>query len=317
MSIFTWRNCIDLAQKHARAMDFEESVECCIAYLEKHLVSPSNDVVADAITPKSLKVIFACGGNGSRWGGFMNTQKQLVNTGDGLPLVQRTVNQFRSYMPNTDFQILCKESTKERFRNITDSSILLTIMDDETPVGIEILKGELQRTVSNSDILWVYGDVYFSESAISKIVRTISRESGYPTFFGRKYGNHQFGNTGGEIFGVYAPLHRQSLLCKYYEFIDRLYIGLPMHRRSSWEVVALLGLVIKLEGGEIVNPYLIDDDAGKTYTQLMRVFQTREFDPLTWIEIDDETEDFDFPCEYLERLFWTVIRTGRTLDSRK
>ena len=317
ISEYTWKDCLDLARRHGRAMNFEKCAECCLAYLGRHLVPPSSDVVANAIMPRSLKVVFACGGNGSRWGRFMNTQKQLVNTGDGLSLIQRTINQFRSCMPTADFTILCKESTQERFKNISGASISLTIMDEETPVGIEILEGTLQNPGSDSDILWIYGDVYFSESAVSTIVSAVSGDCRYPKFFGRKHRNHKFGNTGGELFGVYAPMHQQSLLREYYDFIERLYIGFPLRRRSSWEVLALLGLMTKQRGRHIPRPYLVEDDAEKTYNELVKVFQAREFAPFTWIEIDDETEDFDYPCEYLERLLRTVVQVGITLDSRK
>ncbi len=314
---YAWRNTLDTARAHARAMEFEECVECCLAYLGRHLSPPSNKIVASAITPKSLRVIFPCGGNGSRWGRFLNIPKHQVNMGDGIPLIQRTINQFRSYMPDVDFTVLVKEDAMENFKNITDADLASTVMNDETPVGTEVLENMLHSRIMQSDILWIYGDVFFSESAVASIAKTTSADCRHPKFFGRKYRNQKFGNTGGEIFGVYAPLHQQPLLREYYSFIDRLYLGFPMHRRSSWEVLALLGLADKHGTGELRRPRLIDNDAEQTYNQLIRVFQERRFDPMTWVEIDDETEDFDFPCEYIERLLRTVIGVGVTLDSRK
>ncbi len=247
----------------------------------------------------------------------MNTPKQQVNMGDGLPLVQRTINQFRAYMPGVDFTVLVKEGAMKSFGNIKDANLASTVTNDETPVGIEVLENQLHSPTTQSNILWIYGDVFFSESAVATIAKTVSGDCKHPKFFGRKHRNQKFGNTGGELFGAYVPLRQQPLLREYYNFVDRLYLGFPMHRRSSWEVLALLGLINKSETGEFGHPCLIDNDAEKTYNQLIRVFQERKFNPLTWIEIDDETEDFDFPCEYIERLLRTVVWVGATLDSRK
>ena len=242
--------------------------------------------------------------------------KHQVDTGDGLPLIQRTINQFRSYMPGVDFTVLLRDDAMEYSNVIYGANIAYTVMNDETPVGIEVLENIRRSTTAQSDILWIYGDVFFSESAVETIAKTVSANCGYPKFFGRKHRNQRFGNTGGEIFGAYAPLCQQVLLREYHSFIDRLYIGFPMHRRSSWEVLGLLGLMHKHKTEELLHPCLLDNDAEKTYNQLIRIVQEREFNPMTWIEIDDSTEDFDCPCEYIERLVRTVISVGRTLDSQ-
>ena len=164
-----------------------------------------------------------------------------------------------------------------------------------------------------SDVLLIYGDVYFSETAVETIVKTISGECNYPKYFGRKHQNKQFANNGGEIFGVYIPFHQQELLLMYYKFIKRIYLGFPLHRVSSWEVLALLGLLNTSNTGELVYPCLIGNDAGETFNQLAGIFVKREFNLMTWIEIDDETEDFDYPYEYLHRLGRTIVWVGEKM----
>jgi len=316
VSEYTWRNCLEIANGHQIAMDFEGCVQCCLSYLQRYLIPPSNETVAHAAISKSLRVIFACGGNGSRWGRFLNMPKQQVDTGDGLPLIQRTINQFRCYMPDAPFHILIREGGYKDFNNINSANIITTVMNDATNAGIEVLENVLVNPLTQSNILIIYGDVYFSKSAVETIVKTICGECNHPKYFGRKHQNKQFGNNGGEIFGVYIPFQQQELLLTYYKFIDRMYLGFPMYRRSSWEVLALLGLMHKQETGEHGYPYLLDNDARNTYNQIIKVLQEREFNPMTWIEIDDETEDFDFPCEYINRLMLTVHRVGITLDSQ-
>ena len=313
MSEYTWRNCLEIARGQQSAMDFEGCVRCCLSYLHRYLIPPSNETVAHAAIPKSLRVIFACGGNGSRWGRFLNMPKQQVDTGDGLPLIQRTINQFRCYMPEVPFHILIREGGYEDFNNINSANIISTVMNDETPVGIEVLENVLRSPTVQSDVLLIYGDVYFSKSAVETIVKTICGECNHPKYFGRKHQNKNFGNNGGEIFGIYIPFRQQELLLMYYKFINRIYLGFPMYRVSGWEVLALLGLLNKSNTGELVHPCLIENNAVSTYNQLVEVFIKREFNPMTWIEIDDETEDFDFPYEYLQRLGWTVKWVGEQM----
>ena len=40
------------------------------------------------------------------------------------------------------------------------------------------------------------------------------------------------------------------------------------------------------------------------------IFSARDFSSNLWVEIDDSTEDFDFPIEYITRLFLNVERVG-------
>ena len=313
----TWQTCRTAAHEHWREMEWEKHVECCLSFLSNHLLLPTKVINASVSLSKSLRVIFPCGGKGSRWKKFLNIPKQQINMGDGLPLIQRTINQFRSYMPDVPFQILIRAETNKDFNNINGTNFLQTLLGEEINVVTEVLENALVNPLTQSDILILYGDVYFSESAVETIVKTISGDCNHLKYFGRKQQNKQFGNNGGEIFGVYIPFRQQEMLLMYFQFIERMYLGFPMHRVSSWEVLALQGLLNKPKTGELVYPYLIGNDAEQTFNQLVGVFIKREFDSMTWIEIDDETEDFDYPYEYLQRLDRTVFWVGEKLDARK
>ena len=310
---YTWQTCRMAAQEHWRAMEFEKYTECCLSFLSNHLLSPTKVINANVSLSKSLRVILPCGGTGSRWKRFLNIPKQQINMGDGLPLVQRTINQFRSYMPEVPFHILISKDANEDFNNINSANFLDTLLGEEEQVVVEVLENILVNPLMQSDVLLIYGDVYFSESAVETIVKTVCGECNYPKYFGRKHQNKNFGNNGGEIFGIYIPFRHQELLLMYYKFINSMYFGFPLHSISSWEVLALLGLLNKSNTGELVHPCLIENNAVSTYNQLVEVFRKREFNPMTWIEIDDETEDFDFPYEYLQRLGWTVKWVGEQM----
>ena len=312
---YTWQNCLGQAQEYARVMEFEKYAECCLSFLSNHSLSPTTVINANVSLSKSLRVIIPCGGKGSRWKRFLNIPKQQINMGDGLPLVQRTINQFRSFMPEIPFQILIRKDANDDFSNIIGTNFLYTLLGEEETVVMEVLENILVNPLMQSDVLLIFGDVYFSESAVETIVKTVSGECNYPKFFGRKHQNKQFANNGGEIFGVYIPFHQQELLLMYYKFIKRTYLGFPLHRVSSWEVLALLGLLNKSNTQELVYPFLIGNDAGETFNQLAGIFVKREFNIMTWIEIDDETEDFDYPYEYLHRLGRSVVWVGEKLDS--
>ena len=308
---YTWQTCLTAAQEHWRAMEFEKFTECCLSFLSNHLLPPTKVINANVSLSKSLRVILPCGGKGSRWKRFLNRPKQQINMGDGLPLVQRTINQFRSYMPEVPFHILTRKDANEEFSNINGTNFLDTCLGEEVNVVVEVLENILINSLTQSDLLIIYGDVYFSELAVETIVKTISGECNYPKYFGRKHQNKNFRNNYGEIFGIYIPFRQQELLLTYYKFINRMYLGFPLPRVSSWEVVALLGLLNKSNTGELVYPFLIGNDAVNTYNQLAEVFIKREFNTMTWMEIDDETEDFDHPYEYLQRLGWTVEWVGK------
>jgi hypothetical protein len=126
--------------------------------------------------------------------------------------------------------------------------------------------------------------------------------------------NPKYGNTGGEVFAGYCPYCLIDRILAYYEFIKRLYIGTPLHRCGTWELISLITFLKKDAASDIPIPALVNDDASSTYTGLTEKRHLKEFHSEHWIEIDDETEDFDFPCEYMERIFRTVGWVGTALE---
>jgi hypothetical protein len=187
-------------------MQYEEVVRCCLDYLNRHLTAPSSKPVVDSRSQAKLHIIFACGGNGARWDRFLGLPKQKVDTGDGVPLIQRTINQFSSRFPGVSLSILLRKSDKNDFCDIQNIGRIYTTQGPDTPVCIEILETIRRSPMLYSDILWVYGDVFFSELAVFTIMDTLLSNPQEIKYFGRKQINPKYGNTGGEIFAVFAPL---------------------------------------------------------------------------------------------------------------
>jgi hypothetical protein len=298
-------------------MDFEGCVQCCLSYLQRYLIPPSNETVAHAAISKSLRVIFACGGNSSRWDSFLGIPKQLVDTGDGLPLIQRTINQFDSKFKDSDFNLLIKAEEEHDFKQVSVAKRIHRHDSLDRTAGIEVLSYASKSVPEEYNILWVNGDVYFSDLAINLITTSIAPSPSNPCFFGRKAKNDRYGNSGGEHFACYIPGTFRSRVLDYYRFLKRLYVGIPLHKCSTWELASFVSIMFNDKNLILPPPQLIDNDAGKTYNLIAEIREEKKFHPKLWVDIDDETEDFDFPYEYIERIYRTVAWVGATIDSRK
>jgi len=308
----SWRDCLRTAREHAEIMEFEASVSICLDYLHNYLVPParSQGKVSD-IT--DLKIFFACGGNPSRWKNFLNIPKQMVDTGDGIPLIQRTINQFSSTFSGADFYLIARQDDSH-FSSIEGVEIINRRDSIDRPAAIEIVEYARDFLPDKSDILWIYADVYFSDNAVQRIADHISCRNSDFALFGRKRMNPMFGNTGGEKFAAYFTCDSREILLEYYRFLDRLYIGTPLHKYGTWELISLISALKKDDSSALPYPALIGGKTSFTYQELAQIRHSKEFHSRHWIEIDDETEDFDFPCEYIERIFRHVTWVGTALE---
>lgn len=306
----TWRECLTYSREWANRLEYEKSVECCLQFLHNHLTPPSFQHGQQKIA-NNLNIIFACGGNASRWDNFLGTPKQLIDAGDGLPLVQRSINQFHSALPGAQLYLLIKHD-KNDFESIEGVNFVSRKDDVDRRILEEVLGHTTKSLHSERDILLIYGDVYFSDEAVRKIRKKILLDSSSVTLFGRKHRNDLYGNTGGEDFGVYAPRNSWQLILDYHALLKRLYIGNRLYRYGTWEFITLLS-ALKQAGlpGEH-HPLLIDNDVSQTIRAMGQIWRHKDFDSNHWVDIDDETEDFDFPCEYIERVMRMVQWVGES-----
>jgi hypothetical protein len=309
----SWRDCLETARGYARNMEFEKGIDCCLIYLHERLVPPP-ELLDNAELVDNLKIVFACGGNASRWDDFLGIPKQLVDTGDGLPLIQRSINQFKSKMIGPSFELLTQRRYLNQFEFIEGADIVCRQESRNRCVGIEVLNFTSRDYPDDIDILWVYGDVYFSDSAIETITERLRVDRSNLQVFGRKRKNEAYGNTGGEDFAVYVPSNLRGYLREYYAFLQRVYIGTPLHRCSVWELISLISFLRRDTGEEFPSVNQYQSCIDRCYTELVNTLHSKDFVDDLWTEINDETEDFDFPCEYIERIYRMVAWVGQSLE---
>ncbi len=305
-----WREILTRSHDYAQKMQYEDAVRCCIDFLHKHLIPPPyhQDKVNIA---GNLNIIFACGGSASRWEDFLGIPKQLIDTGDGIPLVQRSVNQFRAALPGAEIYLLTRQEEHD-FKSIQGVTFISRKDNIDRRILEEVLGHTSKSLHYDRHILLLYGDVYFSNEAVKKIRKKVLVDSTTIALFGRRSLNTLYGNTGGEDFGVYAPLDSWQLILEYHAFLKRLYIGNRLYRYGTWEFITLLS-ALKRSGFESDHrPCLINNDVSQTIRAMADVWRQKDFDLNHWVDIDDETEDFDFPCEYIERMMQMVQWVGES-----
>jgi len=237
----------------------------------------------------------------------MGVPKQLVDCGERVPLIQRTLDQFSQALPGAEFYLLIGEDQTKGFEIINGCHLISRNYPADHSLGIEVFGHHAARQLDDADILVLYGDIFFSNAAIICIQDHCRHAKGIRNF-GRKWKNPVHENNGGENFGWFIPLDQKDIILDWYLLTEKIYTGTPLFRHSSWEVVALISWA-RTKG--ITNPSdfrragISPSDACRG---LVKTFERRDFDENLWVEIDDETEDFDFPIEYLNRLRLMVKR---------
>jgi len=298
-------------------MKYEQAVETCLGYLHQHQNQPSASPVQQALERdlgSNLNIVFTWGGNASRWDDFMGMPKQLLDTGDDLPLVQRSVNQFRAVLPGATCYLLAR-CERNDFAFIEGIQCISRVDQYDRPILMEILTKSEVLLAEKRDILVVYGDVYFSDQAIRRIRNKVIADDCALCFFGRRHQNLRYGNTGGEDFAVYLPRDSWRSVLDYHALLGRIYIGTRLYRYGTWELITLLSVLKQKQSTyALPAPELIGNDVGQTFKMMASIWQCKDFHPRHWIEIDDETEDFDFPCEYVERIFRMVQWVGAAVE---
>jgi len=256
-----------------------------------------------------LKIILGAGGSGQRWSNFMGKPKHLVDTGDGLPLLQRTINLLSQEFDDSETYLLIGRENKEAYSGITGCTLLYRRQSPDSSLYPEIIDEQIRALADQYDTLWLHGDVYWSRTGIQCINEITSGSSALRTF-GRKQRNPAYGNNGGEDFGWFIPRNKVQVLRDWYMMIRELYVSAPIYRVSTWELVSLISLAEK-QG--LSSPLgLKSHFSGPQHLcdSIVRIFNARDFSRELWVEIDDATEDFDFPIEYLNRFFLMVERAG-------
>jgi hypothetical protein len=208
------------------------------------------------------RIIILAAGESTRWNNYMGTPKHLVDVGNGVSLLHRTVNQFKVHGdvyitgPKNDKRYNLEGTTlyvPKKYENLYDTKKFL----DNTN-----LWSEEEKTI----ILW--GDCYFSDLAVYKIVNHNPKSW---SMYGRFNKSNITGCPYGELFAfAFMPEKRLDIEIALYSLSVMKKYG-KINRVGGWE------LYRKLSDAE-------DLDSHVRYKN--------------FINIDDETEDFDYPHDY-------------------
>lgn len=253
-----------------------------------------------------LVICIACGGSAKRWADFLGTPKHLVDIGKTHVLLEYTRNQLLSRLCIAGrIKVIVDKNHFAPYQSINEIDLIFRQGDPEEDVALEILSNPEIGLNSGSNLLLLMGDVAFTESAIDQIAEAVLSGQELKVF-GRSRMNEDHGNTGGEIFGAYVPFNEIQSIRSFYETCKKLYYGtgrLSMYRYSTWEVLALV-----TAAGKISREETLSEIAKYPYSlrlllpKMKSALEEGSFLQSIWCEIDDETEDFDFPCEYIQWL---------------
>jgi len=289
---------ISLALLYGDRLAYENAARTLLCVQKQDYIHSPESTASDP----NLQIVIPCGGNGSRWNNFLSRPKHLVHVDRCTRLLERTKRQIDSYLGDQIVMLLLDEKSASQYPAMPDTARIFKENSRDTNVGIEVLSRP--GLASSLDILWMYGDTFFTDDAVSSIATDLSLNRSRIRYYGRKHMNAEYGNNGGELFAVYTPAALARELRDIYLFVGRLYIGTPMYRFSSWEVISFLSVVSKKQGGvQEWRNYVSTNNARQIFSDMCAIWKNRSFPDELWVEINDATEDFDYPYEYLNWLF--------------
>ena len=250
------------------------------------------DTKSTKLTPVSssakIVCIILCDGEASRWNNFLGVKKHFIKL-EGEVLLRRTVRLFKKYC-KYDHDIYIVASSDEYLlpgtklytpnHNLVEYGEADKYLCSEKlwnkRVNKRVIKNENKKKINDTNVSYrtivLLGDVWFSEKAMKTIV-------GYKgdtwKVFGRVDSNFHTGCLGGELFAqsfldIHIDEHKKKLI-----ELGNLYKKTGLKKASGWgHLNMMLGLdVAKHHIKEYLNSSL-------------------------FTEINDFTNDFDFPADY-------------------
>jgi hypothetical protein len=204
----------------------------------------------------------------------MNQPKHLAPINEST-LLKRNIDLFSKLFTEVSPHILIRSADLKPLYEVTQNSsfyIPEVIRDNEAVY--RTLIPFLQK--EKDDVLVLLGDVIFSEACVKKIYDyAFSKEF---SVYGRKYNSTTTGGKWGELFAFYIPQDFKHAFIDSVTAVERLHENKTLSRFSGWEVISYI-----YSNGK-------QDD-------IAHIFNNRLF-PASFIEIDDTTEDLDYPEDY-------------------
>jgi hypothetical protein len=224
-----------------------------------------------------MRLIILCAGRQTRWKRSLK-QKYLVPIGDE-PLLHNTIRRFRIGTPDLDIVVVLHPDAPDIERD--DVGVFRPPRDqlcDEHKIT-----SSLPVWAPDHNIL-VFGDVFFTDAAIYKILANDADEI---IWFGRPGASALTGSKYQEIFGLSFPTTHAVRLVKAAQRIRTAFRMRRLSRAKAWEVYWLVNGY---------PPYRVSP-GGRIRLPKPGVNIERNF-----VVIDDLTDDFDTPVEYMNWL---------------
>lgn len=206
---------------------------------------------------KPTTAIIIAAGEASRWGDYKGIPKHLIDI-HGQPLLTRTVNQLSTKVPH----VWVVARNDDRYRNHQGRTLTVEPSDSDMD---KFYSG--RRLWGNQHILIVYGDVYFTDTAIATITQPVTDWHLYC----RPHGSTKTGSQHGECWAFsIPPKDHQQVLAAIIHLAGLHHLG-QAPRTGGWEL----------------------------YRHLCGTpLDSHTMKPGTYTIIDDHTEDFDYPSDY-------------------
>lgn len=209
----------------------------------------------------AVNTLLVAGGPGTRWGDHLGVPKHLAPI-MGVPLLHRLVTQFAPHGPVT----IVAPNGEHRYTHEHAATVHVTPRANDAHKFISSQHLWHDRTVI------VFADVYLTRLAAA----TITTAPDTLTFFGRHGASQYTGTPYGELFALNIPAHEHDRVKQALRDIDTWHSQGLITRSAGWE------LYRRLNG------------AGPDTVRKHR----RMTGPCTFTEIDDWTDDFDYPEDY-------------------
>lgn len=229
------------------------------------------------------RALILCAGDGTRWANYLDVPKQLAPV-DDVPILARTIRQLQA-CGVVDIKVVVKPSEQEINTVAIEAGAEVHIARLESG-NFEADRFASSRHLWNPDgrTLVLYGDVYYTEEAMSTIVFDERREW---QVYGRPKASRLTGCGHGEIFAFSWYPEEYPLIDAKIEYVIGLRQSGVINRALGWELYrALLGR----------QGIWVRKIKGTSKTRMTR--------------IDDWTDDFDKPKNYETWLYRRANRSG-------
>jgi len=229
-----------------------------------------------------MKIAITCAGSQTKWNNYMGIPKQMVPM-FGVPMLQRTVQAMNRVFPDSRVYVSIQDQSKKELY-IVDGKYEFYVLPqfDKADAAIKSLVPLFKEI--DDDFLVLMGDVSFSKGCIDKIYKVISREQSKESneikIFGRRFISGYLPHKWGELFAYHIPRQVKSRLFEAIEIVDKYYNLKLINRKIGWEIISC---------------YFAK---GKSLPEIQKMLQRKNYPSSSFITVEDETDDFDFPDEY-------------------